>query len=58
MTTYCTCWANYPNKAHKKNNGTWRCVDKYRCVRKRTGTSQYSGLKTKCVKVESENNNV
>ena len=55
MATYCSCWVDYPNKAHKKANGTWLCVDKYRCIRNRTGTSQYSGLKTKCVKVESEN---
>lgn len=53
MTTYCSCWVDYPNKAHKKNNGKWRCVDKYRCIRKRTGTG-YNGLKTKCEKIESE----
>lgn len=57
MATYCSCWVDYPNKAHKKDNGKWLCVDKYRCIRKRTGTSMGYGLKTKCVKVESENNN-
>ena len=49
--TYCTCWADYPNKAHKKSNGQWLCVDKYKCVRHRTGTYSGSGLKTKYMKI-------
>lgn len=52
MPTYCTCWADYPNKAHKKANGAWLCVDKYRCIRKRTGFYSGTGLKTKCIKIE------
>ena len=44
--TFCTCWRDYPNPAHKKKNGRWLCVDSYRCIRKREGYK----VKTKCVK--------
>ena len=33
----CSCWVNYPNKAYKKRNGEWKCVDKYECIRDREG---------------------
>lgn len=53
MPTYCTCWADYPNKAHKKANGAWKCLDKYTCIRQRTAhTCAGIGLKTKCQKIE------
>lgn len=29
----CSCWVHYPNESHKKKNGTWKCVDRYECVR-------------------------
>ena len=29
----CHCWVPYPNESHKNKNGTWKCVDKYECVR-------------------------
>ena len=50
--TYCTCWVDYPNASHKKANGSWKCKDRYTCIRQRTGSSAYTGLKTKCVKKE------
>lgn len=25
----CSCFAEYPNVAHKNKNGTWKCIDKY-----------------------------
>lgn len=51
MTTYCSCWADYPNQAHKKASGAWKCVDSYKCIRQRTGFYAGSGLKTKCEKI-------
>ena len=44
----CSCWIDYPNPAHKKSNGQWKCVDCYKQVRKRNGYTS----KTKCVLVE------
>lgn len=29
----CSCWVHYPNDAYKKENGNWKCVDKYKCIR-------------------------
>lgn len=29
----CHCWAHYPNINHKRKNGSWKCVDKYECIR-------------------------
>ena len=56
--TYCTCWMEYPNKAHKKSNGKWLCVDKYKCVRpleyKKVGTIDMPYRKTKCERIEIE----
>ena len=31
--SFCTCWKDYQNECHKKDNGKWICVDKYKCVR-------------------------
>lgn len=28
----CSCWCEYPNERCKRRN-TWKCVDKYECVR-------------------------
>ena len=28
----CSCWVNYPNPMHRKENGKWKCVDNYECV--------------------------
>ena len=48
MTTYtakeCRCWCPYPNKAYKKSNGQWKCVDNYELVKQ--GNSYHS--KTRC----------
>lgn len=40
---YCSCWCDYPNKNHMKENGKWKCVDDYECDRQREGNR-----KTKC----------
>lgn len=29
----CTCYCHYPNINHKKPNGKWKCVDKYRPIK-------------------------
>lgn len=50
MTTYCTCWIDYPNPNHRKTNGKWLCVDCYKPIRKGDGRK----VKTKCVKAEKE----
>lgn len=46
----------YPNEAHKKSNGTWLCVDKYKCVRpleyKKVGTIEMPYRKTKCERIK------
>ena len=26
----CHCYLHYPNPSHKKKNGEWKCVDKYK----------------------------
>ena len=31
--TECTCWVEYPNESHRKQNGKWKCVDDYECIR-------------------------
>ena len=31
--TECTCWMEYPNENKRHNNGSWKCVDKYKNVR-------------------------
>lgn len=49
MTT-CTCWVDYPNKAHKKANGKWKCVDCYINIRKNDGYRR----KTKCIRKEQD----
>ena len=41
----CRCWLDYPNEAHKKRNGEWKCVDQYRCVLK----GDRWKTKTRCV---------
>ena len=46
----CSCWVNYPNKAHRKRNGEWKCVDSYECIRDRKG---YDG-KTHCRRKNEE----
>ena len=57
MPTYCSCWAEYPNEAHKKASGAWKCKDKYICIRQRQGATWAGrGLKTKCVKKEGLTN--
>ena len=54
MTTYCTCWEEYPNPLLHRANGNWKCKDAYRCIRQRTGMSRHSGHKTKCVKIKRD----
>lgn len=56
--TYCTCWREYPNEAHRKPNGKWICVDKYKCVRpleyQEVGTIDMPYRKTKCERIEPQ----
>ena len=51
--TYCSCWQNYPNKNHRKDNGRWKCVDCYENIKNTDGKR-----KTKCVKKESMNDSI
>jgi len=47
--TKCSCWVKYPNDAHKKDSGKWKCVDCYKCIR------DYDGRhKTVCEKIEEQ----
>ena len=56
----CSCWAKYPNPMHKKDNGKWKCVDDYECIRDleikmtKVGVSCVSG-KTHCRRKEGKN---
>lgn len=54
MKGECSCWCEYPNDAHKRGNGKWKCIDDYVCVRplKKSGERR-RGYKTKCMKKES-----
>ena len=48
MSKYdCSCHVEYPNKAHKNKNGTWKCVDKYEKCEDWKPKSIYS-CKTHC----------
>lgn len=47
--TYCSCWCEWPNVNHKKENGSWKCVDRYECERQKDGNR-----KTKCRLKEKE----
>ena len=29
----CTCYMPYPNINHKRKDGTWKCVDKYKPIK-------------------------
>lgn len=42
----CTCWRDYPNEAHKRANGKWKCVDCY----ENTGSRDGYKMKTRCIK--------
>lgn len=46
----CSCWSEYPNECHKKNNGKWKCVDYYTCIKDRKDDRKH---KTKCYIVEN-----
>lgn len=56
----CSCWVKYPNPMHKKDNGRWKCVDDYECIRDleikmtKVGVSCVSG-KTHCRRKEGKN---
>ena len=55
----CSCYMPYPNENHKHKNGRWKCVDKYRPI-KRKKNSNYSPI-TKCIRKkenEDENSNM
>ena len=53
MNGECSCWCEYPNDAHKRDNGKWRCVDDYVCVKPLGKSSDGKrGYKTKCVRKE------
>ena len=58
MRGECTCWVKYPNKAHKHDNGKWKCVDCYVNVRQLNEST--TAKKTRCLKrelAESEEQN-
>ena len=52
--TECSCWCEYPNLNHKKDNGKWKCKDNYECVRNLERIKNKHGgyylRKTKCIK--------
>lgn len=56
----CSCWVHYPNPMFKKDNGKWKCVDDYECIRDleikmtKVGVSCVSG-KTHCRRKEGKN---
>ena len=56
----CSCWVKYPNPMCKKDNGKWKCVDDYECIRDleikmtKVGVSCVSG-KTHCRRKEGKN---
>lgn len=50
----CSCYAEYPNKAHKFKNGNWKCVDKFKPI-KHKRINNFSPV-TKCVMIEKEKN--
>ncbi len=41
----CTCWNDYPNEHCKNENGSWKCVDKYECVRQRVWKDFGNGIR-------------
>ena len=45
----CSCWMPYPNELCRKNNGSWKCVDKYENIKPLTHPFKPGG-KTKCRK--------
>ena len=45
----CSCYSTYPNE-RCKNNGTWRCIDKYRPIEKKR-RSEYSPV-TYCERIK------
>lgn len=53
--TYCSCWVEYPNENHRKQNGHSKC-DNYECIRQlecRKTKDSFIDIpvrKTKCVK--------
>ena len=55
----CSCLVKYPNPMHKKENGKWKCVDDYECIRDleikmtKVGVSCVSG-KTHCRRKEEK----
>ena len=49
--TECRCWNDYPNIMHKKQNGSWKCVDSFKCIKNHKDDYKH---KTICVKVDKE----
>ena len=49
--TECRCWNNYPNIMHKKRNGSWKCVDCFRCIKDHKDDYKH---KTVCIKIVSD----
>ncbi len=52
----CSCWCEYPNESHKKENGKWKCIDDYRCIKNLVKKTTKTGLemaisKTVCEKI-------
>lgn len=45
----CRCWSDYPNAAHRKFNGSWKCIDCYELVKQGSWKQ-----KTRCKLKEGE----
>lgn len=50
MESNCSCWSSYPNPAHKRKNGKWKCVDYMTCIQDhKDHFGKAYGAKTHCV---------
>lgn len=49
----CSCYMTWPNKNHRKDNGEWRCVDRYVPMRHNTKGADVGHMPcTKCIRKE------
>ena len=54
----CDCWNPYPNIMHRNKNGTWKCVDRFICIRNLI--EPFAGgydKKTHCVRIREDEKN-
>ncbi len=51
----CACWMHYPNEHKKHKNGSWVCVDKYKCIQDVDETPYlgYPGHATHCIRTSN-----